>query len=180
MKKGILCAIAALLALGGSALATPVTWHLSGWTFEDGGEAIGSFVFDADLGVFSDINITTTAGTLSAGTTYQAAGFFAQLDVLDFLETPLADATGEPDIYAELAEAMTNSGGTIALFYLSLGGFPPAEYICADALCEDGPVVRLLLEGASITTEVVPIPAAAFLFLPGIAGLFAAGRRKRV
>ena len=40
------------------------TWTLVGWTFEDGGVATGSFVFNTDTSEYSDITITTTAGTL--------------------------------------------------------------------------------------------------------------------
>ena len=50
--------------------ATPVTYVLSGVTFSDGGTASGSFTFDAATNTYSNINITTTAGTSHAGSVY--------------------------------------------------------------------------------------------------------------
>jgi hypothetical protein len=37
-----------------------ITWHLSGVTFDDGGTASGSFVYDAATAWYSQVSITTT------------------------------------------------------------------------------------------------------------------------
>ena len=47
---------------GTPAMAVPVTWDLSGVTFNDGGTASGSFVFNADTDSFVSWSITATAG----------------------------------------------------------------------------------------------------------------------
>jgi hypothetical protein len=46
-----------------TASAVPIQWTLDGVTFIDGGTASGSFVFDADLSIYSSINTSTTAGS---------------------------------------------------------------------------------------------------------------------
>ena len=51
------------------ALADGITWNLSGVTFDDGGAASGSFVYDAPTNTFSAIDITTTPGSAFAGAT---------------------------------------------------------------------------------------------------------------
>ncbi|CAN5904492.1 hypothetical protein BH11PSE8_BH11PSE8_36890 [soil metagenome] len=56
--KPVLCAL--LVACGASAQAAPVTWTLSGVTFNDQSVATGSFVFDASLSQYLSWDITTT------------------------------------------------------------------------------------------------------------------------
>ena len=64
-------AICAMLTVGYmSADAAPLRWNLDGVTFPDGGSANGSFVYDADTGMYSDIGINTTAGAILGGATY--------------------------------------------------------------------------------------------------------------
>jgi hypothetical protein len=47
------------VSLAGPAAAIPVTWELQNAVFTSGRTATGSFVFDADTGVYSNINIDT-------------------------------------------------------------------------------------------------------------------------
>src|SRR5215813_9278566 len=60
----------ALLSLPSVASADGATWTFSGVTFDDGGTASGSFFYDATNNTYSDINMTTTAGTLLTGALY--------------------------------------------------------------------------------------------------------------
>ena len=58
VNSGALAALAALCSV--SAYADPVLWTLSDAAFTNGGTATGSFVYDADTDVYSDINIVET------------------------------------------------------------------------------------------------------------------------
>ena len=51
--------IVCLLFIASPAGAIPITWNLSGVFFGNGSAATGSFVFDADVNVYSDMFITT-------------------------------------------------------------------------------------------------------------------------
>ena len=53
-----------------SASALPITWTVSDVVFDDGGTLNGIFVYDADANVYTDINLTTTAGTTLPGDVY--------------------------------------------------------------------------------------------------------------
>ena len=50
--------------------AIPLTWTLHNVTFNDGGTASGTYVYDADTNTVSNINIVTTAGSAMPGATY--------------------------------------------------------------------------------------------------------------
>ena len=48
----------------------PVEWTLDNVSFDDGGTAFGSFVYDADANEYSSISVSTTAGTAFGGAGY--------------------------------------------------------------------------------------------------------------
>ena len=62
VKCAILYTIASLFSV--SAFADPVTWYLKDARFQGESRAIGSFTYDADTNTYSNINITTTPGTV--------------------------------------------------------------------------------------------------------------------
>ena len=134
-------------------------------TFNDGGTAFGSFVFNADTDVFVSWNITTTVGSQENGFDYtnsnssclncSTTGFFI----------------GTPGLVNKLdlgfSGALTDAGGTFTLsgFEDELTGFESR-----------------LINGGSITTEIAatPLPAALPLFAGGLGALGLFGwRRKR-
>lgn len=55
----VMAALASLVCAGTQ--ASPVTWQVSA-TFSDGGSLIGSFIFDATSGTYSDIEMSTSGG----------------------------------------------------------------------------------------------------------------------
>src|SRR4051812_42307531 len=65
------------LATAMPTLAKPVKWNLEDVTFQDGGTAVGSFLFDANASSASasvlDFDITTTDGTVLTGVHYTPA-----------------------------------------------------------------------------------------------------------
>ena len=51
-----------ILIYAADATANIVTWTLNDVTFDDGGTAIGTFDFDADIGIVSAWNISVSGG----------------------------------------------------------------------------------------------------------------------
>src|SRR6185436_1870527 len=68
MKKnsGVFLLASAACLLASPAMAIPVTWTMSGVTFDDGGTASGSFVYDADTDLISTWSLGIVAGSVSA------------------------------------------------------------------------------------------------------------------
>ena len=62
LMKAILCGILVVSSL--IAEAVPLRWTLDGVIFRDGGTANGSFVYDADTNIFSDIDKIRVDNTL--------------------------------------------------------------------------------------------------------------------
>ncbi len=150
---------AALLAL--PAQAAPLVWTFDNAVFEDGGVATGSFVYDADTGTFSAVNVTTTAGTLAPGAVYTSA-LFGDATGAGFV-TGGGDLTGTPLLGLAFLPALANDGDFVALIDIF---FPPAssfEAVCDDAGCSGATFSRQFVDGALVASP-VPLPAAAWLF----------------
>jgi uncharacterized protein (TIGR03437 family) len=62
--------LAVSFTCGTTVLGVPVTWTLTNATFNDGGTATGTFLFDSETGVVSNWNIVTTAGSVLTAFTY--------------------------------------------------------------------------------------------------------------
>ena len=74
--------------------ANPITWHLDGVAFDDGGTANGSFVYDADTNIYSDVSVVTTAGSAFAGAAYNDSMWGVAIFVLLLPDARLPDLTG--------------------------------------------------------------------------------------
>jgi hypothetical protein len=149
-----------LLLAAGSAQAAPVTWTIDSLLFDDGGTGTGTFVYDANTNIYSDISIVTTAGSVLGGSVYSfinpgplsppsASG-------VALVSSDLADLTGLPAIGIGFAAALTNTGGLISI---DAG----IEGTCVNAGC-DAPnafPVRNILSGQ---LSAIPVPAAVWLF----------------
>ncbi len=170
----IMCCAVLMLGLAAvfaPAKAIPVTWTLQDWTFNDGGSASGSFVYDADTNVFSDMFIATTNGSARTGAIYGSVinGGDTAISAVPFAGFP--SLLSSPNLMVMFAEQLTNAGGLVNVF---MG----QEATCNNAACTNvtGPL-RFLEEGAAVSA--VPIPAALPLFLTGLVALVAVSRRKR-
>jgi hypothetical protein len=160
--------------------ADEITWTLSDVTFEDGGTATGSFVFNADTGKEGTIvsaNIVTSTGTILTGSTYSVGNpnFLPQTDSLGapffdlvFLGTPSAGTT--PALLLVLTDTPTDSGGNIPLFN---GLFNSGEYACDTTapFCSSADAslpFRNTIAGGIITPSVTPTPEPSALLLLGM------------
>jgi len=151
----------ALFLLTTAANAEVLTWFLDGVKFDDGGTARGSFNFDPDAGTpcstgaspcgrFSNVNITTTTGSMRTGATYR---FVCGTDVptctglspdstakLDFTTTA-ADQTGMPGFALFFTggggppAGLTDFGGSIDISNSSPAVGAGQEATCLDAAC---------------------------------------------
>jgi len=133
-----LAMFALLLLCAFNAQATPITWYLQGVKFADGSTASGSFVYDVDNGVngtYSNISITTTAGTTVTANAFiyinpNAVSFSIRV----FPVTTTGDLTGLPELNFHFpAPGLTDAGGTVPLV---LSGAQTSGWdLCADPQC---------------------------------------------
>jgi hypothetical protein len=165
-----------LVALSAATLfAVPVTWTLSGVTFADGGTASGTFVYDADTGLYSSFNITTTTGSARTGATYHFGTNIYAPEYSLMVTVGSGDLTGTPALYLVFSSLLSNGGGTVPLV---LGADPDttsSEASCSDAACGTSePVARQVTAGSITTNPVTPTPAPPTWIL-GLIGLAALG-----
>jgi hypothetical protein len=157
------------------AQASPVVWYFNGVTFNDGGTASGSFVYDAALQQYSGVDIVTTAGTASAGETYSwpILPQFGSPTLLFAFPIPFSPnfLTGTPEFVIQFSSALTDAGGTIPLNVGSEGPIT-GEAICLDAGCGSASGVRLATSGA---VSSAPEPATAIVLVSAV--LMLIGRR---
>ena len=175
--KSVLVGVAiglSVLGFSQPASATPLTWNLVGVTFDDGGTATGSFVFDADTGLFSAISIVTSPDpALGRGATYGVPGVG---DATFFDTLTSLPAAGKDRLLFDLLTPMTNAGGLIGI---NLGaGIPDLETTCPDDVCASpGPGTRLIETGSVVSGVTIPEPST--LLLLGSGALVLRRRLKR-
>ena len=163
MKK---TSIVMLFLFSVAANASPVVWTVEGVLFDDGGTATGSFTYDADTEIFSDVSITTTPGSTLAGGFFDAADCNgAECSTADEMRIwPTGFGLTRPLMIWFFDGPLTNSGGSLHLLTIN-----SLEY--GDI---SGPS-RSVVAG-SITA--VPVPAAFWLF--GAALVSAGGMCRRL
>jgi len=155
-----------LLIFSFSVYAIPVTWTLNDAAFDDGGIASGSFTYDADANIYSDINISVTAGSnIDFGSAVYdeiystVAGI--NPDELLMAQNPTV-IPGDSLLKLFFSADLTNSGGTVAIEAFPSGG---SREDTADL---SGFPRRYLVSGS---VSAVPIPAAVWLFGSALVGL---------
>jgi PEP-CTERM motif len=147
-----------LFALNHPVSAIPITWTLSGVTFNDGGTATGSFVFDADTGLYTAISIvTSTNPILGLGTTYGVPTGVGTATLFDTVEALPAAGNDRLIFDFDLMSPLTNAGGAISI---NVGaGFPDAEGRCITNFCNViGPPSRLITAGAVVAQSNGQVP----------------------
>jgi hypothetical protein len=153
------------------ASASNILWDLVGVTFADGGTAIGSFDYNADTNIYSNVDIITMGGSLM-GATYLALdpGFTSTDLILAVVpNAALANFTGTPLLALKFSPVLTDSGGAASLIS------PSAEGQCGNATCSaassDG--LRFVTGGS-----VVAVPEPSALGLLSLGGLGLALRKR--
>jgi|ERR1700690_93919 len=141
MSTRLFCIGFALMALCAiNAQATPITWHLQGVKFADGGTASGSFVYDVDNGAngtYSNISITTTAGTTMTANSFAFSDPGAVSYSIRLLPVTLGsgDLTGTPVLILNFSAPLTDAGGTLTL--VTSGPFSSLWGLCLNSTCSD-------------------------------------------
>lgn len=144
-----------------AAQAVPIQWTLNGVTFTDGGTASGTFVYDAATNTYSNINITTTAGsTVTTGATFQfvctspCTGVSASPTQVLFLSAaPSGDLTGARGLALWFVAPLTDAGGGHDLASNSM------EASCSNAVCQGNEPPQRQADSGTVQGAPVPPPA---------------------
>lgn len=175
--------VATLVASVGFARAAPMKWTFGDYGVADSGylPITGSFVFDAPTGMFSDVQVTTLAGTLLPGAGYNAVGGEAAPGRINLF---VSGALTSYVLDIGLVAALPAMGGSL---------FDPpdvafgAEWACSgSSYCAFGSAeqgsVRALsrnVDGAPILVG-TPVPEPGSLALAGLALTLLVVARRRV
>jgi len=158
-----------LLFVPSIASADGITWTLSDVTFDDGGIASGSFVYDALTNTYSSIDITTTSGSAFTGTTYNALGGLFGSSSTGMLLGASGDLTNTDVLLLLFGAALTNSGGTVVLLSVREG-------TCDNTDCSLSTLDRSITGGevvGTVETVATPEPSALSLLIVALVALMA-------
>jgi hypothetical protein len=141
-----------LIALASTATvaADPVTWYLSNVTFSDGGRAVGSFTYNQNTGVFSNVNIQSTPGTNVTLANAAGAGGNYRLEIsgaaLDFKNDVEFSSTSR-----RLRLLNLNNGGSVPVTIGAQEGFCGDLTTCASTAAGGRSITGGTLEALSST-----------------------------
>ncbi len=147
---------ASLLANGFAAdpLGALWTFQNSGFGGADTGAPLtGSFIYNADTGMFSDIMVVSGAGATLPGANYITTGLDTAPNLIDFLSTTNANIDGAYRLQIGFDNPFTNAGGTLNIAF-------GAEWLCNGATCffpGFGPEARGLIGPTSVVGTTIPI-----------------------
>jgi hypothetical protein len=145
--------------------AAPVTWYLSGVTMVDGAIAGGSLTYDADTNTYSQVNITTSGGTVFGSAHYvtiaPAAGVVSNATRAILVTNGGNTLAGTPALALYPTTPLTNAGGTVGLLGSSLS--ISFETTCGGVSndCDAPGFVRRNFTNGSLTTVAAPAPVPA-------------------
>jgi hypothetical protein len=166
--RGLITAflLVVLLCMPSIASADGITWTLSDVTFDDGGVASGSFVYDALTNTYSSIDMTTTSGSAFAGTTYNAlSGLFGSTST-GMLLGASGDLTDTDVLLLLFSAPLTDSGGTVVLFSV-------LEGTCDNTDCSVSTLDRSTSGGELVGTVTTPEPSTLSLLAVALVALMA-------
>lgn len=188
ISRFVLTVLATALYGAVSVNAAPVQWSSDGNIVLNTGAVVsGSFVFDQDTGVFSNvmINLSGTTDALSQDglydTTISASPRTNFAGLLAHIGATSANMTGEAALFLSFDSPLTNAGGTVELHEIS-------SVVCADSICDslnhtpDQAVAFFdpigSFSASPTVPSQVPLPATLPLLLVGVGGVFTLSRRK--
>ncbi len=157
------------LGISSSANAASIVWTLSNVVYDDGATASGTFVTDSTTGLASAVNVSITAGLLSAFT-YDSSNSTIFNNPFFTPDSFLALATGTTR-YIHFAFA--NSLAAPGVNPLSIGIYP----VRSSWDCDNCNNVRYAVSGFA-SAAAVPEPASWALMIAGF-GLVGAATRRR-
>ena len=133
--------------------AATLHWQLNGVTFSDGGSVFGGFDYDAGTGEYTNINITTTPGSVLQGSYYySAAPGLSTASTLIGVSTVPVFATTTMALTLTFSAALTAAGGTV-----SITGSAAQESFCANPACSSVTSQRPITGGtASAISNAAP------------------------
>jgi hypothetical protein len=183
MKRILIAAL--VVAASMEANATPVSWELVDFQFNDGGAAYGSFIYDSDTNQLSNIDIHTTAGSILNGrhffSTAGVWGSTPEYGVLAFSDTSGPDFTGAGWFLIDANIDFNAFPGTIANQSLAVG----AESFCINYSCWSAAneitnpgQSRNTISGYLVASVPVPEPETYAMMLTGL-GLVGFGARRK-
>ena len=130
-----------------AANAAALHWQLNGVVFSDGGRAFGGFDYDASTGTYSNIDLTTTPGSvLSSGSFYSSAAPYSGSTAAGFLNavSTVPVFSGSTTALAlGFSPVLSAAGGTV-----SIAGFV-AESTCANSTCASVTPQRTITSGTA-------------------------------
>ncbi len=158
----ILGVMAVGVLLASAASAGPITWAVNG-AFDDGGAISGSFIYNADLNLYSSIDVTTTAGSTLGGAHYTLSNpCCTPLSSFLLFVTTTGDLTGTPVLSVYLDGPMTDAGGTINLA-IAADKLPYfSEESCSNATCGSRQETRDMWFRATCLPILCPNPLRGF------------------
>jgi hypothetical protein len=165
-----------LISLSLTASAGPLLWTLEGVTFAGGGTASGSFDYNADTNLFSNVDITTTTGGGVTGATYlftcgqdvpACTGVTPNSTEALFLTTNAANQSGLTaigffftGIGGAPPQGLTDLGGTIDISNSSFSVGAVQEALCVDSACSQPTSPSRVDDAGTVAT---PEPSSALL-----------------
>lgn len=153
-----------LFAIAGAAYAGPVTWSLSNALFNDGGTAVGSFVFDASTNTVLSYSIATSGGDTNAFPAFlfqngspnnTGATVYTSLNIIDFGSTFTNGNLNGLQLRLASVLSLTDAGGVVNF---DLNNFYLGE-------CFNCSPNRAFVSGQMIGEAAVPEPSTVALTL---------------
>jgi hypothetical protein len=154
-------ALFVLFCVPSIASADGITWDLSGVTFDDGGAASGSFVYDALTNTYSSINIITSTGTAFGGATYTSLSSAFGSSSTGLLVGASGNLTNTALLFLSYGADLTNSGGTVSLTGVGEG-------TCDNIDCSLNTLQRSITAGQLVGTASVSTPEPSAISLLGL------------
>jgi hypothetical protein len=185
-------AAAAFVLISGQAHAATYTYNLNGFTFDDGGTAIGHISFDSSIsippdwslltGYVVDFNVTVAGGNT---TDFSSFTFKAPSGLADTIYVPTGDHAGANVSIYDVTAGIPKVGYTIPREFrftfdptrlgansISLSSTPGINVECFDCYPD-----RVVTSGSLSLVASVPEPETFAMMLAGLVAIGAATRR---